>query len=219
MFFCDRPHASLATTIFRAPPGHPWLVRAVQTVGENYRLHKYGTDAYWPTGPGAFGVAARVDGCCRFSSTALEEKQVGHSTVQRPDDPEEARPTSTAAQHKRGHRELPDSMIVRESSSSGEQGAVAWSLAPASPFTPGAGGGPFAPPAIGYFVNDGDTNGGFAMSPECCGVVPFVLYKYTLFVPYAAKPFADNAYHSAWSKRIAYGELKGERKDGGKEER
>ena len=71
VFFCERPSYSLATTVFRAPRGHPWPTRAVEKVRRNVEKRFYGGDPLGPTGPLALGWGARSDGCCSFPIDAL----------------------------------------------------------------------------------------------------------------------------------------------------
>lgn len=72
IFFCDRLENTLQAAMFRAPPGHPWLVRALEAVKKFALSKTYGTNALM-TGPLALGTAAKVEGMCqRFGEGSLD---------------------------------------------------------------------------------------------------------------------------------------------------
>lgn len=76
IFFCERIENRLTTTVFRAPPGHPWLVRAVNLVHDRVQRRSYGEGPFF-TGTHALGTASRIAGCCSFRADSLREEDLG----------------------------------------------------------------------------------------------------------------------------------------------
>ena len=56
VFFCERVAATMVSTVFAAPPNHPWVVRWREIAKHYIRNRLYGSDALF-LGPGALGMA------------------------------------------------------------------------------------------------------------------------------------------------------------------